>query len=123
MVTTHSPGDLKEAVRDFWNSDPCGTRYLEKDESLEAHARERYRLEPYIHEFAGFSSSKGLKVLEIGVGMGADYLEWLRAGAQATGIDLSSASLDRARQRCERAGYTPDLHVADAASAIPRQLL
>lgn len=46
--------------------------------------------------------------------MGADYLEWLKAGAHATGIDLSSASLDRARRRCELAGYTPDLRVADA---------
>ena len=114
MVTTHSLGELKEAVRNFWNADPCGTRYLENDEAFEAHARERYRLEPYIHDFARFSSSKGLKVLEVGVGMGADYLEWLKAGAHATGIDLSSASLDRARRRCELAGYTPDLRVADA---------
>jgi len=114
MVTTHSLAALKEAVRDFWNSDPCGTRYLEKDDDFQAHARARYRLEPYIPEFAGFSSSKGLKVLEIGVGMGADYLEWLKAGAQASGIDLSSASLERARRRCQRAGYVHDLWVADA---------
>lgn len=32
----------------------------------------------------------------------------------ATGVDLSDASLARARQRCEMAGYTPDLQVADA---------
>ena len=57
---------------------------------------------------------KGLKVLEIGVGMGADYLEWLKAGAQATGVDLSATSIERARRRCELAGYQPDLRVADA---------
>jgi SAM-dependent methyltransferase len=55
-----------------------------------------------------------VKVLEIGVGMGADYLEWLKAGASATGIDLSSASIEQARQRCESAGYKSDLRVADA---------
>jgi len=46
--------------------------------------------------------------------MGADYLEWLKAGAQATGVDISSASLERAKLRCEMAGYTPDLRVSDA---------
>jgi ubiquinone/menaquinone biosynthesis C-methylase UbiE len=46
--------------------------------------------------------------------MGADYLEWLKAGAQATGVDLSSSSLDQAKLRCELAGYAPDLRVSDA---------
>ncbi len=81
---------------------------------FEAHARARYQLEPYIHEFAGFTQSAGQRVLEVGVGMGADYLEWLKAGAQATGVDLSSASIERAKRRCELAGYVPDLRVSDA---------
>jgi ubiquinone/menaquinone biosynthesis C-methylase UbiE len=106
--------DLKNEVREFWNSDPCGTRYLNDQEDFEAHARARYALEPYIPEFAQFASSTSLKVLEVGVGMGADYLEWLKAGAQATGIDMSPASVERARRRCALAGYRPDLRVADA---------
>jgi ubiquinone/menaquinone biosynthesis C-methylase UbiE len=105
---------LKEKVRDFWNADPCGSRYLGDRVDFEAHARARYQLEPHIHEFAGFAQSAGQRVLEIGVGMGADYLEWLKAGARATGVDLSSASLERAQRRCETAGYTPDLRVSDA---------
>lgn len=106
--------DLKEEVREFWDADPCGTRYLGDAESFEAHAHARYTLEPHISEFAQFASARGLRVLEIGVGMGADYLEWLKAGARATGVDLSSASVERARRRCELAGYQPDLRVADA---------
>jgi ubiquinone/menaquinone biosynthesis C-methylase UbiE len=106
--------DLKNEVREFWNSDPCGTRYLNDQGDFEAHARARYALEPYISEFAQFASSTGLKVLEIGVGMGADYLEWLKAGAQATGIDMSSASVERARRRSALAGFPSDLRVADA---------
>jgi SAM-dependent methyltransferase len=104
----------KEEVQEFWNADPCGTRYLEGKEDFEAHAHARYALEPYIFDFAKFQSARGLKVLEIGVGMGADYLEWLKAGALAAGVDLSAASIEKARQRCERAGYQPDLRVADA---------
>jgi ubiquinone/menaquinone biosynthesis C-methylase UbiE len=105
---------LKEEVRDFWNADPCGSRYLGDRAGFEAHARARYHLEPYIHEFAGFAQSGGQRVLEVGAGMGADYLEWLKAGAQATGVDLSSASLEQAKRRCEMAGYAPDLRVSDA---------
>ena len=114
MANTRPLPQLKEEVRDFWNSDPCGTRYLEGQEDFEAHARARYSLEPYIPEFAGFASARGRRVLEIGVGMGADYLEWLKAGAQATGVDLSSNSLERARRRCELAGFNPDLRISDA---------
>jgi ubiquinone/menaquinone biosynthesis C-methylase UbiE len=106
--------EQKNEVRAFWNSDPCGTRYLEGKDDFEAHARARYALEPFIFDFADFKSSRGLKVLEIGVGMGADYVEWLKAGAAATGVDFSSNSIARARQRCEQAGYPGDLQVADA---------
>lgn len=108
---------VKDKVRDFWNSDPCGTRYadsLEGPDDLAAQARARYLLEPHISEFADFASAHGSRVLEIGVGMGADYLEWLKAGALVTGVDLSASSIAQARRRCERAGYTPDLEVADA---------
>jgi SAM-dependent methyltransferase len=104
----------KEEVREYWNADPCGTRYLEGKEDFDAHARARYGLEPYIFEFAQFQAAHGLKVLEIGVGMGADYLEWLKAGAKATGVDFSEASIERTRRRCHLAGYDPDLRVADA---------
>jgi SAM-dependent methyltransferase len=114
MVNARALPDLKQEVREYWNSDPCGSRYLEGPQEFAAHAEARYSLEPYIPGFAQFASSRGLSVLEIGVGMGADYLEWLKAGAKATGVDLSSISLERARRRCELAGFQSDLRVADA---------
>lgn len=104
----------KEDVRDFWDADPCGTRYLSGADGFDAHARARYTLEPYIFDLAKFDTARGLKVLEIGVGMGADYQEWLKAGAVATGVDISAASINRARTRCEQSGLRPDLRVADA---------
>lgn len=107
------PG-LKTDVADFWNAEPCGTRYLGEEIDFAQHAAERYRLEPYIPNFAQFADSEGLRVLEVGVGMGADYEQWLRAGAIATGVDLSDASLRRARQRCGHTGLQHDLRQADA---------
>ncbi|HWF91767.1 MAG TPA: class I SAM-dependent methyltransferase [Terriglobales bacterium] len=114
MVTAQSITSLKEEVRDFWDCGPCGTRYLNQADRFESHSRARYSLEPYIEEFAQFDSARGLRTLEVGVGMGSDYLQWLRAGAIATGVDLSPISLGQARHRCMLAGQTPDLRVADA---------
>jgi ubiquinone/menaquinone biosynthesis C-methylase UbiE len=105
---------MKGAVGNFWNSEPCGTRYLDRRQSYEAHAEARYALEPHIWAFADFPSAQGKRVLEIGVGIGADYEQWLRAGAIASGVDLSPRSLENARNRCQQAGFAPDLKVGDA---------
>lgn len=114
MANTRVTPDLKDQVRAFWDADPCGTRYLHGAEDFENHADTRYALEPHIPGFAPFAAARGRSVLEVGVGMGADYLEWLKAGARATGVDISPASVERTRRRCERAGYPSDLRVADA---------
>ena len=114
MASPRAAVELKNTVREFWNAAPCGNRYLADPGAYPDHARVRCALEPHIQEFADFASAHGKRVLEIGVGMGADYLEWLRAGALATGIDLSRASIDQARRRCELAGFVPDLRLGDA---------
>src|SRR5579863_2420865 len=114
LIVEHKQVEPKDEVRQFWDADPCGSRYLEQRQDFEAHARLRYALEPHITDFASFKAERGMKVLEIGVGMGADYLEWLKAGVNATGVDLSPASLEKARLRCELASYKADLQVADA---------
>ncbi len=119
MKQQAAAAESKALVQRFWDAEPCGSRYLgdsaDSDSAdFEAHARTRYELEPYIREFAGFDRAAGKTVLEVGVGMGADYLEWLKAGAIAAGVDLSEISLERARRRCQAAGYTPDLQKADA---------
>jgi len=114
-MANSSPVRLKDEVRNFWNDEPCGTRYLTDGDDFLAHAKARYALEPHIPEFAQFASSRGKRILEIGVGMGSDFLEWLKAGAIATGIDLSVSSVNQSRSRCRIAGFAkPDIEVADA---------
>jgi len=68
---------------------------LDGTEDFVAHAQAGYGLEPCIHKCGRFSSSRGLRVLELGVGMGADCLEWLKAGARATGVESSPCSQAR----------------------------
>jgi len=43
--TTTSP-NLKNEVAQFWNGEPCGTRYLGAELDFESHADARYALEP-----------------------------------------------------------------------------
>ena len=60
----------------------------------------------------------GKTVLELGCGRGALLLELVQTGvARATGIDLSPAGIDAARERFERAQLSEraDLSVGDAA--------
>ncbi len=109
--------ELKDAVRDFWEQESCGTRYMsgtEEQERFAQQAQARYSLEPYIPAFADFKASTSKRVLEIGVGLGADFIQWCRAGAQGTGVDLTQAAIDATRRRCALEGFQPDLRVADA---------
>lgn len=114
MTTACSAENLKQQVQSFWDSEPCGVRYLDGPKAYEAQALTRYSMEPHIPNFAKFASSRGLRVLEVGVGMGADYLEWLKAGAVATGIDLTAAALEMTCRRCQLAGYKAQVFRGDA---------
>jgi ubiquinone/menaquinone biosynthesis C-methylase UbiE len=108
----------KEAVRDFWNEKSCGEIYArgaDLREQLAEQAAERYRLEPYILTFADFQSGAGKDILEVGVGMGADHLEWAKAGPRSLiGIDLTPRAIGFTSRRLEVSGYKSDLRVADA---------
>jgi len=109
---------LKDSVRDFWNAQSCGEVYAEGDSPaarLEQQARERYALEPIIHQFADFPSGRGKDVLEIGVGMGADHLEWAKSHpASLTGVDLTPRAVEFTEQRLALYNLRSDLRVADA---------
>lgn len=95
---------LKQAVRDHWERETCGTRYGDSSdrrryfEEIEA---ARYEFEPYIPAFARFAESRGLRVLEIGVGAGSDFAQWVRAGARATGLDLTDAAIETTRDHLD----------------------
>lgn len=118
----HSPAPaaekLKEEVREFWQRHACGEIYVHGDtlrQQLDAQAEARYALEPYIFDFARFETGRGRDVLEVGVGMGADHLEWARHAPRAlTGVDLTSRAVEYTRTRLALHGLESRLLVADA---------
>ena len=107
----------KRAVREFWQAASCGERlYLETDEraGYMRQAEERYRLEPFIADFARFEASRGLRVLEIGVGLGADHQRFAEAGARLIGIDLTERAVEHTRRRLSLFALSSNLSVGDA---------
>ena len=112
------PEELKERVRVFWQAHPCGTKFSDAEigtpeffERVEAH---RYEKEWHIPTAADFQSTRGLRVLEIGCGMGTDGAQFAKAGAIYTGIDLTDAAVELARKRFQVSGLPGEFRVADA---------
>lgn len=111
--------ELKSEVARYWNQASCGTDHIQEAkfsrsyfEKIEEH---RYRVEPEIFSFAQFTRFSNQKVLEVGIGAGTDFLQWVRAGAVAYGIDLTEEALDNVKHRLDLYGLkAQEIRVADA---------
>jgi ubiquinone/menaquinone biosynthesis C-methylase UbiE len=109
--------DSKREVHDFWNQASCGEALYLTDQdqtSFNTHLHMRYSLEPFILDFAKFSQTQALKVLEIGVGLGADHQMFAQAGAQLYGIDLTERAIENTRTRLACFNLESSLAVGDA---------
>lgn len=110
---------LKQAVRAYWERRSCGTSVTEREkfsrayfDEIEAH---RYRVEPEIFSFAQFTRHHGERMLEVGVGAGTDFLQWVRAGCRACGVDITEEGIGHVRRRLNLYGLkAEELRVADA---------
>lgn len=113
-------GELSQ-VKAFWEDGACGEHLYLKDRTKEGYRRHteiRYQAEPMIPEFARFESHRGRRVLEIGVGLGADHQKWAEAGVDLAGIDLTERAVARTRERLALFGLRSDLRVGNA-EALP----
>jgi SAM-dependent methyltransferase len=113
-ASTHTD---KQRVHDFWNEAACGENlYLQTTDrtGYVTQSSERYRLEPFIVPFADFDSTKGKKVLEIGVGLGADHQRFAEAEADLYGIDLTERAVEHTARRLALFGLSSRLSVGDA---------
>jgi len=118
VSTTPPAVDQKERVRDFWEEEPCGAEHTATPEGTPEYfaevERTRDQLDPYILEFAAFDEAQGKRVLEIGVGLGTDFVRFARAGAIATGVDLTEHAVQLVRRRLALEGLEGSVQIADA---------
>ncbi|MGN6555784.1 MAG: class I SAM-dependent methyltransferase [Verrucomicrobiota bacterium] len=111
---------LKNEVKAFWNQQSCDTWHTGEGkftrEYFEQIEQWRYRDQPFIHSFAQFSRYHGKRVLEVGFGAGTDFIQWLRAGAIASGVDLTEEGLANLTHRINAYNLPKpeSLQVADA---------
>ena len=86
---------------------------------FEAVERDRYEnYAPWMRRFLNFSSYAGKKLLEVGVGQGTDLVQFAKAGADVSGIDITQRHLNLAARNFELRGLPANLQRA-AAAAIP----
>jgi SAM-dependent methyltransferase len=93
------------AVREYWDRRPCNLRHSPAPVGTRQYFDEveqrKYLVEPHIPTFAEFERWKNRRVLEVGCGLGTDTINFARAGAYVTAVDLSEESLDLARKRAK----------------------
>jgi SAM-dependent methyltransferase len=115
--TTFSDQSIDQ-VREYWNRRPCNIRHSREAIGTRAYFDQvearKYFVEPHIPAFAQFDRWGGKRVLEVGCGIGTDTMNFARAGAHVTAVDLSSASLELARKRAEVFGLQDRITFVEA---------
>ncbi|MDX6405898.1 MAG: hypothetical protein QOH70_3353 [Blastocatellia bacterium] len=111
--------DEKQRAREQWGEDPCGAVYgrgheFGTREFFDAVERHRYTdYAPWMPEVMGFKDFAGARLLEVGCGMGTDLLQFARAGASVTGVDLTPRSIQISRQHFAVYGARGEFAISD----------
>jgi len=123
MPTTFAKVPIEE-VRAYWDARPCNIRHSRQEVGTreyfdEVEAR-KYFVEPHIPGFAQFDRWAGKRVLEIGCGIGTDTINFARAGATVTAVDVSPRSIEIAQARAVTYGLQDRItFVSGNAEALP----
>ena len=104
-----------------WNANPCGTGSFLDDieygslEFFETIRKNRYEVtDRWMNSIIPFETGKGMKVLEIGYGIGTDLLRFCEAGAEVYGIDITEEHYRLAQKNFVLHGRECNLKLCDA---------
>lgn len=111
-------------VYDYWNERPCNIRHSSKEigskEFFDEVENKKHKVEPHIIKFADFSKWKNKKVLEIGCGIGTAAINFARAGAEYTGIDLTDSAIDLVKKRFDNENLKGKFYTMNAEDELPQ---
>ena len=112
-----------EAVKAFWNANPCNSNYSDQRDRRKyfeeiTHRRFNCR-EWHVPIIAKFDQFKNKDVLEIGCGIGTDGYEFAKHGARYVGIDLTPSAIELAKERFSLFNTEGTFKVVDAEQGLP----
>lgn len=99
---------MQNEIQDFWQGHPCGADLVgdmpdesreEYEEFFARYDKYRYSKEPHILKNLDRIDLAGKKILEIGLGQGADAEQIVRRGGIYAGVDLTEESVKRVKMR------------------------
>jgi ubiquinone/menaquinone biosynthesis C-methylase UbiE len=109
--------DAKLAAIEQWTADPCGPETT-AEPGTAAYAEElvvgRRAYCPWFTEALDYEGTDGLDVLDVGSGQGIDLIEYARAGAHVSGVDLTPRHVELARAHLACLGLEGDVREGDA---------
>ncbi len=103
----------EKSIHDFWQYHPCGDTDIERLVKSDAEALQiffdeydawRYSEEFHIPACLDAIDLKNKRILEIGLGQGADSEQLVRRGAMWSGLDLTEQAVNRVKARLKLKG-------------------
>jgi len=119
---------MESDIQEFWQKNPCGGWLVgdltadarrEYEEFFERYDAYRYTKEPHILTNLDRIDFRGKRVLEIGLGQGADAEAIVARGGVYSGVDLTEESVKRVKMRFELKGLAYDAIQQGSALDLP----